>query len=82
MNFIDQMADGSLSAPDMAVVPKKQEPMRAVFRWAPSLVDEIDEIAKATGRSRNEAGELLMRWAVERAKHELEMAEKDSRKNK
>lgn len=64
----------------MPIVSKKSDPVRAVFRWDPALVEEIDRIAVATGRSRNEAAELMMRWAVDQTRRELEMAEADSPK--
>lgn len=57
---------------DGVIVPPKTEPKSVRFRWPPDLVEEIEAIAARTGRSMNEAGELMMRWAVERTKAELE----------
>lgn len=56
------------------IVPPKTASVQVKFRWPPDLLDEIRAIAERTGRSQNEAGERLMRWAIERAKVELEMA--------
>lgn len=60
---------------DRVIVAPKKTPEQVKFRWPPDLIEEVREIAKRTGRTMNEAGEMMMRWAVERAKHELEAAE-------
>lgn len=56
------------------IVPPKKDPVNVKFRWDETLADDIKMIAEKTGRSMNETGEMLMRWAVERAKAELEFA--------
>lgn len=55
------------------IVSPKKDPKPILFRWDPDLVAEIQAIAERTNRSVNETSELLVRWAVERAKAELEM---------
>jgi hypothetical protein len=57
------------------ILPPKEAPIQVPFRLPPSLVAEMDELATRTNRSRNETAELLLRWAVERAKAELEAQE-------
>ena len=49
--------------------PGEATPVGMALRLVQS---EIDEIAKATGRSRNSAMEFLLRWAVQEARRELE----------
>lgn len=57
----------------MIVPPKsKSVVVQCNFRWPSDLPEEIRAIAERSGRSLNETGELLMRWAVERAKAEYE----------
>lgn len=53
------------------IVSPKQKPEAVTFRWDPALLDEVRGIAKRTGRSINETGEMLMTWAVEASKREL-----------
>ncbi len=59
---------------DAVIVPPKTQSVQVKFRWPPDIGVEIAAIAKRTNRSMNEAGELLMRWAIERAKQELDAA--------
>lgn len=65
---------GVLEGEGVIVSPKKQ-PEQVKFRWDPDLIQEVRDIAERTGRTINEAGEMLMRWAVERAKTELELSD-------
>lgn len=63
----------SVVVPGGVIVSPKKPDGQVKFRWDPDLIDGIKEIAARTNRSINEAGELLMRWAVDRAKAELEI---------
>lgn len=61
------------------ILPKKPsegsvEKNEAQFHvwWKKDLIADIKALAKASGRSITEASELLMGWAVERAKQEYE----------
>jgi hypothetical protein len=56
------------------IVPPKKPAEQVKFRWDPDLIQEVHALARRTNRSINETGEMLMRWAVDRAKTELEMA--------
>lgn len=56
------------------IVTPKVEPVQVKFRWDPAIRDELEAIAKRTHRTINETGEILIRWAIERAKEELELA--------
>lgn len=58
----------------MIVSPKKPT-VQVKFRWDPDLKRELESIAERTGRTANETSELLIRWAIERAKQELDMAD-------
>lgn len=57
--------------PDM-IIPPKEPATQVLFRLPPTLIREIDELAERTNRSRNDAVELLLRWAIATAKHELD----------
>lgn len=56
---------------DVIVTPKRP-PKELKFRWDPDLAARIERIAEETGRTVNDAAELLMRWAVERQELEME----------
>lgn len=56
------------------IVSPKKPAAQVKFRWDPALRDELAALAERTGRTVNETGELLMRWAIQRAKEELELA--------
>lgn len=60
------------------IVPPRTKPTQVKFRWPPDLQKELAAIAEKTNRSINETGELLMRWAIERAKAELDMGDAGS----
>jgi hypothetical protein len=60
------------------IVSPKVKAREMKFRWDPELVREIEDIAARTHRTLNECGELLMRWAVERSKQELELLDEQS----
>lgn len=62
----------------MTIVPKKAKHAKLTFRWSPDLVAEIDRIAEHTGRSQNECGEYLMRWAVQQALREIDQEQADA----
>lgn len=59
---------------DGVIVSPRKRPVQVKFRWDPDLAEELRQIAERTDRSINEAGELLMRWAIERSKAELDLA--------
>lgn len=60
------------------IVPPRAKATQVKFRWPPDLQAELAAIAEKTNRSINETGELLMRWAIERAKAELDMGSTES----
>lgn len=61
--------------PKSADEPKEQR-VQKKFLWPPDLCDEIDELAKVSDRSINETGEILMRWAAEKARVEWGLSSK------
>lgn len=62
---------------DAVIVSPKKPPKQVKFRWDPDLVRELERLAERTGRTMTDTAELLMKWAVERAKAELELAAKE-----
>lgn len=60
----------------MIITPKGEKPRPAQinFRWDPDVITRLKRIADRTGHSINEAGELLMKWALGRAEVELEIS--------
>ena len=54
------------------ILSKKSKPESLTFRWDPELFAELRALASETGRSLNETGEILMRWAVQEARRDLE----------
>lgn len=74
-------AEGVVGDGPVIVSPKK-EPVQVKFRWDPSLLAELKELAERTDRSMNECGEMLIRWALERAKQELDEAGEVTRDTK
>lgn len=55
------------------IVSPKNPPVQVKFRWDPDLLEELKTLAEATNRTQNDTGERLMRWAIERAKAELQL---------
>lgn len=78
MSFVDHASDPRIFGAAMPIVPKKEPRTATTLRVTPSLLQEIDEIAERTGRSRNDAIEFLLMWAVERAKQELEQQAREA----
>ena len=78
MSTNDDTASQSYAGGMSPIVPPKEEPSPFSVRLPPSLVKEIDLIAKSTDRSRNSAMEFLLRWAVQEARRELEASSRSS----
>jgi hypothetical protein len=76
MRRIDLGFEEWLRGREAMIVPPKEPPIQVLLRLPPTLVAEMDALAERTNRSRNETAELLLGWAVERAKLELDVAEK------
>ena len=47
------------------VVPSRPKTEQVKFRWPPELIQEIRDVARRSGRTINDAGELLMRFALD-----------------
>ena len=60
------------------IVPPKEPPKdsevveQVKFRWPRKDIERVKRIAEKTHRSMNEAGLLLMRWALDKSEAELE----------
>lgn len=50
--------------------PKESGRSQFKFVWPDDLIAEVKELAEVSDRSINEAGEILMRWAVQEARAE------------
>lgn len=60
----------------MPIIPPKEEDDARVatsVRLPGSLVRELDEAAKTTGRTRNEVIEFALRWAMQEVRREMEL---------
>lgn len=67
--------DSDVIVSEGVIVSPKKPAEQVKFRWDPDLVVQLKELADRTHRTINETGELLIRWAIERSKEELDRAE-------
>src|SRR5580765_1185402 len=73
-----KMNAGVIGTGTVILPPKvsKEDLKSPMFRWHPDTVARIKRIAEMQGYSVNEAGEMLMRWAIEATEKELGLAGK------